>query len=169
MLGIGDPIPCVPAAGRLEFADRGGSPVPVVVWASPSRANAGDKATHDFLSLYTAAKDAALPLLHESKLPPPPTTTTSHQGACRRLPACDSPSLSPSAHALCLLRLALLGTIQALARRISCSQDFCPIQFRLISYVCCTKLTFGNYSAFFVLILLALAAWTRPFVKKEKG
>ncbi|KAJ1268964.1 hypothetical protein BS78_07G173600 [Paspalum vaginatum] len=39
----------------------------------------GDKATHDFLSLYSAAKDvsAALPLLQESKPPPPPTA---HQG-----------------------------------------------------------------------------------------
>jgi hypothetical protein len=53
----------------------------LVVWAS--RANPGDKATHDFLSLYTAAKDAALPL----PLPPAPTPP-SHQGAC--LPACDS-------------------------------------------------------------------------------
>ncbi|XP_066330762.1 transcription factor BIM1-like isoform X1 [Miscanthus floridulus] len=47
----------------------------------------GDKATHDFLSLYTAAKDAALPLplplLQESKLPPAPAPTPtppSHQG-----------------------------------------------------------------------------------------
>ncbi|WVZ92382.1 hypothetical protein U9M48_038453 [Paspalum notatum var. saurae] len=38
----------------------------------------GDKATHDFLSLYTAAKDvSALPLLQESKPPPPPPA---HQG-----------------------------------------------------------------------------------------
>lgn len=35
----------------------------------------GDKATHDFLSLYTAAKEAALPLL-PAPAPPPP----SHQG-----------------------------------------------------------------------------------------
>ncbi|KAL6646063.1 hypothetical protein ACP70R_017671 [Stipagrostis hirtigluma subsp. patula] len=34
----------------------------------------GDKATHDFLSLYTAAKkDSALPLLQESKKSPPPS------------------------------------------------------------------------------------------------
>ncbi|XP_062195442.1 transcription factor BIM3-like isoform X2 [Phragmites australis] len=33
----------------------------------------GDKATHDFLSLYTATKDSALPLLQESKKPPPPS------------------------------------------------------------------------------------------------
>jgi hypothetical protein len=32
--------------------------------------NAGDKATHDFLSLYSAAKDAALPLIPESKKAP---------------------------------------------------------------------------------------------------
>ncbi|RLN03331.1 transcription factor BIM1-like [Panicum miliaceum] len=37
----------------------------------------GDKATHDFLSLYSAAKDSALPLLPESKPPPPPAA---HQG-----------------------------------------------------------------------------------------
>jgi hypothetical protein len=33
--------------------------------------NAGDRATHDFLSLYSAAKDAALPLIPESKTAPP--------------------------------------------------------------------------------------------------
>ncbi|XP_039815927.1 transcription factor BIM1-like [Panicum virgatum] len=37
----------------------------------------GDKATHDFLTLYSAAKDSALPLLPESKPPPPPPA---HQG-----------------------------------------------------------------------------------------
>ncbi|RCV31614.1 hypothetical protein SETIT_6G192000v2 [Setaria italica] len=36
----------------------------------------GDKATHDFLSLYSAAKDSALPLLPPESKPPPP----SHQG-----------------------------------------------------------------------------------------
>jgi hypothetical protein len=36
----------------------------------------GDKATHDFLSLYSTAKDSALPLLPESKPPPP----AAHQG-----------------------------------------------------------------------------------------
>lgn len=38
----------------------------------------GDKATHDFLSLYSAAKDSALPLLPESKPLPPPAHH--HQG-----------------------------------------------------------------------------------------
>ncbi|PUZ51988.1 hypothetical protein GQ55_6G234500 [Panicum hallii var. hallii] len=42
----------------------------------------GDKATHDFLSLYSTAKDSALPLLPESKPPPP----AAHQGHPWSLP-----------------------------------------------------------------------------------
>jgi hypothetical protein len=66
---------------------NGGDPPLVLICSLPDRQrcwlcfpNAGDKATHDFLSLYSAAKDSALPLLPpESKPPPPPA---SHQGAC---------------------------------------------------------------------------------------
>jgi len=51
----------------------------------------GDKATHDFLSLYSAAKDSALPLLPESKPPPPPPA---HQGACASASLASSVSVS---------------------------------------------------------------------------
>nr|CAB3483333.1 unnamed protein product [Digitaria exilis] len=52
----------------LKHQQQFNSSAPSVSWR--------DKATHDFLSLYSAAKDSALPLLPESKPPPP----ASHQG-----------------------------------------------------------------------------------------